>query len=147
MPWYRQAACDICPHEANSPHDSSPLPVPKQAPSNPPPAPLKYPYSIIQIFRSYYLISSKPSMGSNQTLIRKLFKTTIITRRKRRAARGASVLCERAPREGSQPHNWMSLGYIELCRLQMVSGLCDSFCRRGGPRARPTRNRMISLIQ
>lgn len=63
---------------------------------------------------------------------------TITKRRKRRAARGACVLCRRAPREGSQPHNWMSRDYIELCRLQMVSDPCDSFCRHGGPRARPT---------
>lgn len=70
-----------------------------------------------------------------------------ITRQRRRAARGACVLCRSPMREGSQPHNWMSCDYIELCRLQMVSDRNDSSCRRGGPRARPTRNRMISLIQ
>lgn len=73
-------------------------------------------------------------------------KTTIVPR-KRRAARGACVLCRREPREGSQPHNWMSRDYIKLCRLQMVSDPNDSFCQRREPRARPTWNRMISLIQ
>lgn len=79
-------------------------------------------------------------------LSKKLRKTSIPPRR-RRAARGACVLCRSPPCEGSQPHNWMSRDYIELCRLQMVSDRNDSFCRRGGPCSRPTRNRMISLIQ
>lgn len=78
-----------------------------------------------------------PTCAPNSLLINFFLKTTIRPR-KRRAARGACVLCVRAPREGSQPHNWMSRDYIELCRLQMVSDPSDSFCRRGEPCARPT---------
>lgn len=83
------------------------------------------------------IYSSTLTCAPTNLVINISLKTTVVPR-KRRAARGACVLCRRAPREGSQPHNWMSRDYIELCRLQMVSDPSDSFCWRGGPRARPT---------
>lgn len=119
MPWYRQAACDIWPHEASSPHDSSLL-APRQVPSKPPPAPPRYPYSMSAAGPT--ATSAHGAGGCS---------------RRARAARGACVWC-RSDARASQTHNWMSRGYIELCRLQMVSDRSGGFCKRRGLCARPT---------